>query len=328
MPIFKSSYHTYIGRRLNTEKIKHELITLQVSSKTLASNTTENDRFYLSQSTLQNSESLIPTILTPATSLEQAIPVFYHPFALKQEDIRAEIGNWLVGDARSFMRVARNSTRSGETEVSNVMEFEFLKARLGLESVLRNRGVAELRYISPVLQSIYASWIAQNIRRRFNLDMGDQMKLQVLAALFYHCLFLEEEQISEANGKALKLAPVIAKYAKAPIQDSITIIDQAGYISGAEDFVNKVKMALDNPRLEDFNVDVFMTIISGTWFGMGGREIAAVAVEHIPTFVAMVYMSFAQRGYRNAGMSLTTEAYKGAKGEADITRAVQKLLFH
>lgn len=331
MTIFKSCFDTYIGRRMHTGQLTVDLAALEVSSKTLSNNTFSHRGFALNRTIASHDGALVPTIVTPASSAEQALPVFYHPVQVREGSIKGvKFGNYLVADARSFMRVSRAARPGGYepnqgVEISNTMEFELLQARLGLEAIWINQGPATLRYISGALQSIYATWIAQNIRRRFNLDMGDQMRLQVLASLFYHCLFLAEDKIDD--NEINRLAVTVAKYAKAPVEEAITIITQVGHIAGVEDFVNKVRAVLDNPRLENFNVDVLMTIMAATWFGLGGREIAAIAVEHPPTFIAITYLAFAQRGYRNAGLTTVTDAFKGAKGEADIVRGVSRLIY-
>jgi hypothetical protein len=150
------------------------------------------------------------------------------------------------------------------------------------------------------------------------------MRLRILAAFFFHCLFLEKDYIH--SDELRQLAVPIAKAAKAPVNDTMAILEQVEYVKSVEDFVAQSKLIIENPRMELFNLGILSMLVGGTWFGTGGREMAQAAMEHPPTFLSMLYLSFAQKGYKNAGLTRVTDRYKGPKGELEFTRAIYKLL--
>lgn len=320
MTINNTAYDTFMGRGLIIKPIQETLQDIQVGREILSANS--GKPLTLKVTDGSDRPSTVPTILTPFSSPEQAVPVFHHPMAVTIPNLGSTPERrFLVGDARSFM----TKDRSNEVYVSNVMEFEFLQARVGLGALWLNQGPQALRFISPLPQAIFASWVAENITRRFALDMGQQMRLQILAALFYQCQFAREEDFSDAAIN--RMAVPLAKVAKAPVDEAVSLLSQAGHITGLEDFVNKARMCLDNPRLESFNVGVLATIISGTWFGFGGKEIACAALEHPPTFMAMIYIALEQRGFKNAALANIVERYKGPKGGADYSRGVRRAVY-
>ncbi len=320
MTIFNTAYDTFLGQRLITRQLVEDLQDLQVRASTLSNSRLEH--LQLGRDVGDADGGYLPAVITPATPAEQALPVFYHLVPVQMPGLGGKDGaNYLVGDARSFMR----TDREGKLFVANLMEFELLQARLGLGSIWLTQGPAALRNISPIASSIYASWISQTISQRLGLDLGDMMRLRILAAFFYHCLFISKEDFKE--DEINRLSVVIAKAAKAPADEAASLMERVGYIEDINDFVNKVRVAMENPRFENFNIALLNTIISGTWFGAGGKEVACVAMEHPPTFLAMVYASFGQRGYKMAALTRITEAFKGPKGEADYVRAVRRMIY-
>lgn len=319
MSIYRTAYDTFIGRSLIIESIQEAMQDIEVSKGAFDYNYSH----YLHLKHFDTETSTAPAIITPGSPAEACVQVFHHPMPVTIPVLGSlPARSFLVGDARSFMGKDRST---GTVYISNTMEFEFLQARLGLGAVWVSEGPQALRFISPIVQQVFASWLAENITRRFALDMGQQMRVQVLAGLFYQCLFTEEQEFSSAEIN--RMAVPLAKAVKAPPAEAAAIIEQVGHITSVDDFVNKVRVVLDNPRLENFNRGVLATIISGTWFGVGGKEIACVAMEHPPTFMAMLYIALAQRGFRNAPLTNIAERYKGAKGGDDFQRAVKRAAF-
>lgn len=320
MTIFKTAYDTFLGKRLNTRQLVEDLQELEVRHSTLA--TSRLNYLQLASDVGDLDGGYLPAVVSPNSAAEQSLPVFYHVVPVQMPALGSKSGgNYLVGDVRSFMK----KDNQGNLFVANLMEFEFMQARLGLGSVWLTKGPSELRNISPIAISIYASWISQTVSQRLGLDLGDMMRLRILSAFFFHCLFINKEDFKE--DEINRLSVVIAKAAKAPADETASLIERVGYIEDITDFVNKVRFAMENPRFENFNIALLNTVISGTWFGLGGKEIACVAMEHPPTFLAMVYASFGQRGYKMAPLTRITEIYKGPKGEADYVRAVRRMIY-
>jgi hypothetical protein len=73
-------------------------------------------------------------------------------------------------------------------------------------------------------------------------------------------------------------------------------------------------------------VGVLVEIIAFSWYGTNAREIAAVALEHPPTFLVMVFNAFTDRTYRNSPLARTAERYKGNKGGDEFVRSLQSLM--
>ncbi len=119
------------------------------------------------------------------------------------------------------------------------------------------------------------------------------------------------------------MAAQACRAAGVPLNDFEHVLSDVDSIDSVEDFVAVLQNQLSTPRLDNFNVGVLAQIMMGTWFGFNGRELAVAAIEHPPTFAAMLYMSFAQNSYRKAGLAQVSEAFKGSRGGAEFVRNMQ-----
>lgn len=260
-------------------------------------------------------------LITPRTTAEQQLPQTYHPFEVKMPSLgSAPEYSMLVGDARPFLRLVDKR----DLQVTNAMELEYLIARLVLGAHWMQEGPRDIYHVSSSLVRIYSSWVANHITRRFALDLQEQSQIRILAAHFYRCLHSELVEIEPSDLRAN--SAVLARQLNVGVNDVEAALEYAGVITGLEDFVAKVKGYVRTPRLDNFNLGTFVTIMSGSWFGVGGSVSAAVALEHPPTFVAMTYIAFDQRGYRRSSFAdMVTKSFKGTGGEVEIVKSVQRI---
>ena len=248
-----------------------------------------------------------------------AIPFFAHPVLFEQK-ISGVTKKYLVSDARAFVSM---KPIDGGVGVRNQSEYDLLRARTIMNTVWLLRRPTYLRDLSFVPCAMYASWIADNVARRYALDPKDQMEMAIIAAIFYQTLFTDNNQFDE-NVK-LKMVPAIVKATKAPSAMVMDVLDKVTEMSDIHDFCNNCKTILENPRLQDFNAGVLVTVVGNTWFGTNSKEILAAALEHPPTWVSLCYIAFTERTYKKSGISTIALRYFGNKGEADFTRAFASL---
>lgn len=270
----------------------------------------------------RQTKGVIPTLVTRTTLEEVNIPYYAHP-VLVDFSIASRSGErYVVGDARPFIT---NGTKQGtELHVRNSAEFGFCRARTALTALWINEGTTAFRYLAPVPVGVYASWVSENIARRFALDGGDQQLIAIAAAFHYYSLFDNTPVASEDYIN--RIAYVIAKATFASTEKVIALLSSNPKMASLSDMVETIKAACANPRLDNLNVGVLVEIIAFSWYGTNAREIAAVALEHPPTFLVMVFNAFTDRTYRNSPLARTAERYKGNKGGDEFVRSLQSLM--
>ena len=56
-----------------------------------------------------------------------------------------------------------------------------------------------------------------------------------------------------------------------------------------EEFCDELSQRVGSSRLDGLNPVVLYGIIKGSWFGKNASELVSVAIEHPPTFDALIY---------------------------------------
>ena len=61
--------------------------------------------------------------------------------------------------------------------------------------------------------------------------------------------------------------------------------------------------------------------MGNTWFGANAKEILAVALEHPPTWLSLVYIALKERSYKNTSLAKIALRYALNKGGNDFIRS-------
>lgn len=230
--------------------------------------------------------------LTLVTSANREIPPFAHPLYIKNEE-----KGILYLDVRGCTRV----DREGKLSVSSKTEYDFALLRGKLSRHWLSGNVVELLALGQLPLTVYARWISENITRRFGLDPLSQMKATIVAGFFFLSMFREEAELTEQE--KIKFAGQISRATRIPVETILEHADSLTPMSSVKDLVTNLITVVGNVRLEKLSTGLLYASLGGSWFGGNANETSAVALEHPPTFLAMVFTSLHERGYRNAGLA-------------------------
>ena len=155
-------------------------------------------------------------------------------------------------------------------------------------------------------------------------DFKDLTTIKTLCGLYYLSLFDQPRDWDKhytANAllqltQVLKIPSVFAKEVILDIEKPLTDI---------QSLVDIIKEKTDNVRLDTLTPGVLLTIISSTWFGNNHAEILAIALEHPPTFVALVYTAINDNLFKRVGFSQIVQ--NTLKSESrNVSVRIQELL--
>lgn len=253
---------------------------------------------------------LVVTPLTPD------VPPFSHPLEVDHHGTK-----WVVFDGRGFTRM----TREREVVVTARNEYDLTYLRAFLSSYWSSHSPSDLLALGNLPLTVYCRWVAEGIVRRMGLDPASQMVVTIIVGYFYLSLFREDEVLDESD--LIKFAKQISSATAVPVDKCLEIADQLSPMRNIGDFVDNVIKVVNSTRLEKFSVGLLYSILMNSWFGIANhQEIVAVALEHPPTFLALVYTALKDRTYRNSGLArLVLQNDKGDKGRqftynlADLT---------
>lgn len=163
----------------------------------------------------------------------------------------------------------------------------------------------ELYHLSDLPAQIYASWLSELITRRLALDETTQMKLAALSAWFFMCLFLTEDEFSAHVERGGNAAVKISRLLRLPLE-LVQQVSESGYLKDSQAFTDAVKQ-LGSLKLENFNLGVLHAITAGSWFGP--KPTIAVALEHPPTFIAVVHTVVNERGFQKTSIGMSAQRF-------------------
>lgn len=314
MAIFKTPYDTTVGSGANVDRFIHPLqeyfINNSISTSGMVDNEPAVEVFYLSASTKDADQ----------------IPAFAHPLAFKMS--KTSLKTYVAVDVRPIVsRIAlpQHAGNSSGSRIRNSGEFLFMSTRAVMSKIWLEGRTTLLRDISPVPCAIYSSWISEAVANRFGLDPKDRLRLQIIAAIYYQCLFTETG-LQEENDRQ-KIAHATTKATRAPADEIFRIIDrivddlEVNPFENINDFCNAVKTVIENERMQMFNAGILVTVVANTWFGVNSREVTPSALEHPPTWLALVFTSFNEKSFKNSNISNISKRYAANKGEAEFVKA-------
>lgn len=264
-----------------------------------------------------------------------AIPPFFHPMLVKLP-AAPHPKNAVVVDMRPFGAVdkSQNSFR-----VRNRVEYQLALHRAHLNQIWISQSPSLLRDLSKLPLTIFASWVSENVAKRYALDPAEQLKLAIYTAVFYLSNFMPAVLASEKQGidehDKTRFAAAISQALHCKAQDVLKVLDEetdvemmpgvgCPLIANTIHFCNIVSGI--SVRMKEFNTGVLFSILGGTWFGANAREMVAVALEHPPTWLAILLAAYNERTYNNSGITKLTERKSNRAAGEDYVRSVLSLL--
>jgi hypothetical protein len=237
-----------------------------------------------------------PLLLVGGTgALDESVPTFYHPIAF-------------TVDKEQFVAVDVRSTGSHSGQMGSFQprsnarsEYESILMRGLLTEVWVNQGTEGLRNFSILPMGLFASWMAELIAKRLGLEVRDQFQVSILAAIFYQNLFWDKESVDTSDKTFL--VSTISRGMNIKAAEVYDLVEMYPIIKSVGDFCTICQKANESPRLKQLNVGLLIQIVGGYWYGNNARETIAVALEHPPTWISLIYQAITDRGMRNSGLS-------------------------
>jgi hypothetical protein len=164
--------------------------------------------------------------------------------------------------------------------------------------------------------------MSDSIGRRFGLDPRDQLLLMIVSHYYYQSLFYNE--INEDIKQTFAVHTI--KATRAPSELVLDIFDRIGEMGSIADYCNNVKAVVENIRLKDLNAGLVITLMGNSWFGLNSKEVLAVAIEHPPTWVSLVYTVLKEKTYRNSQLARVAERYTKKSLASDYNQAFENMV--
>lgn len=255
---------------------------------------------------IQHPKDNTPTGVCELIPGSAEIPPFAHPLLVN--NLPAGYSPFFVVDVRNFTRL----NQMNEKVVSSKLDYDTAVIRGLLQGYWYENSPNDLLGLGTYQVTIFARWLSELLTKRLALTPEVQLRVSVISAYFYLCMFQEEKNADESV--KLKMASMISKAIYTSADEVIKIIEPLKIHCCAQDYVDELINSSNSARFEKFNLALLYTIVGGSWFGSNARELVAVALEHPPTFITLVAQATNERGFHNTPLGKLAKTYD--KGDA------------
>lgn len=238
----------------------------------------------------------------------EIIPVD-HPFFLEGEGVG-------ILDLRKYVNVGEDY----QVTIRNDAEYNLALVRYILSGLWKTGCYSQV-YSLELAHAAFASWLSDNLTHKFGLSLGDNVKLRVLASIYYRRLFtdkVEEDELEKLQIRTKKdlIVPDLLKEIH-PIVEKMSTID---------DFCEACFEVTQNVRLKGLDYTVLANILSNNWLGALGRELTLLSLEHPPTWVSLVYMALTQRVYKRTFVTSTIDKLGKRGRDQEFVKQIESIV--
>lgn len=241
--------------------------------------------------------------ITASSSGEIAIPGFAHPL-LYPDDGPHKPEPRLVVDMRPY---GRYDMAQQNFVVRAVSDHTIASVRGRLNHLWLNEPVELLRDLSTFPLTVFVEWVAKNVGKRLGLDAREERDLSILTAVFYLSCFNDNQEMTERDQQGI--GRVVSRAVRgAQANDVFAVIDKLNgcFLPSIKHFCEAAKEVTSSVRLNELNVGLLFQLLGGSWYN-NGREMVAVALEHPPTWIALLLAAVTDRSYHGTGLARLVE---------------------
>lgn len=208
----------------------------------------------------------------------------------------------LVFDGRPYMRLDR---RTGTYRLTAANDFMFQCIRGALTLRIMSGDSNVLRRLGDVPAITFVRWITLALAQRYNLDLATQIRMSIVVAYYYYSLI--DVELATNKEARIQMANIVARVTRADLRTVSEVSDNIEDISNIDAFTQTISNDLGSIRMGQIKFPDLFTLIAPSFVGVNYRENVGVALEHLPTFIAMVYMGLSDRSYRKTIISRRAE---------------------
>jgi len=306
-----NAYQTTAGSRLYSSKLVHE-VSVELTDRDSVSYTYGINN--------QNQNHVIG--LRFINNLAQNCPFFLHPLSIDKNDD-------LVIDSRAW---AKYDPIERYLKITDIREcdFQIMRGILEYKSHI-NKSVDELLSIGAAFSvGCFTRWLGGSIKRKLMLNDQEALVVDTIIALYFQYLHKDGFRYSTADelvkGRILKTITRNTPMVNLSVVEIIAadfdkVVDEVGDVN-AYTLAHGIKTCSKSVKLEHFTVGVLFSIINRSWFGNNAAELVTIAIEHLPTWYALMHSAMTENLYRKTFLaeSIHYENQRNRDGDAWLNR--------
>lgn len=154
----------------------------------------------------------------------------------------------------------------------------------------------------------FARSLASRLGHQAGLDDKERLKLTAILGVFFVCLMENPQQ----NWKFVA-GNVLKQAIELDARDINSVAESVGFIDDLEKLLVAIKAQPDLFKLKAITMKELVAIISSISFASIGKQVIGAAVEHVPLFTALCYVTLTNTNYNKTSLANEIETKRDEK---------------
>uniref|UniRef100_A0AB39CCP7 Virion structural protein n=1 Tax=Pseudomonas phage RVTF4 TaxID=3236931 RepID=A0AB39CCP7_9VIRU len=220
----------------------------------------------------------------------------------------------LVVDGRQYMKY---DERTGVTRLTAANDWQLQCVRVALTLKMLEEGPSSMSRFTDFPAKLFMDWVTGTLVQRYTLPPQSEMALRVISCLYYFSLYMPE--LAKAGHDRLRAGSLISDLTRVPLDDVLFMVDpdvkgSIGDMENADQFANELSSKGKSLAMGKLGFSDLHVLLKASWFGLNSSDNVGMALEHLPTWLAIAYTACSDRSYRKS--KITERAERLSTGNA------------
>jgi hypothetical protein len=259
-------------------------------------------------------------VITGYCEDEKNLPVFEHPIIFK--DIR---NNLIVAvDMRKYVRQTTEQPMSLREIAKDTASLDCIMLRAMLTAQFLNGDTGIMRNLDKNFASGYTLLLSWLLNIMGNFNPIDKVSIEIVIAHYYYSMMIEEHDLPDMQ------VNLHARIAKTPLSLPITIKNVENTLRNIrpevrtiDGLIENIKLVISDDKRMFINTDALVNLLSSMWYGPGGAEAMIMSLEHLPTWMALMYSATVDKTYKRSRLASTLDKYGAKVKPSEIEKGVE-----
>lgn len=242
-----------------------------------------------------------PLIILGVNEQEDLVPVFRHPIMFVDNRGKQRVAL----DLRQFVKINKEEIVSVSQVVRDKAGFDVGVTRMIFMMLLADNS-NNVMFIKNSLVTGFTTWLGGMISVALQLDTVEQMRLNI-AITWYYTGIMKDGELNDSDMNRTMTNTYGIRQAKY-IKD--ILVDLPKEITKDVDLIEIIKKSVNSPKTDTITLDFIYNIINNSYWGNNNHEMSILALEHVPTWIAIMHVVSTGRGYKKTKLASSLDRQK------------------
>ena len=193
----------------------------------------------------------------------------------------------LILDGRQYLREDRN-TGAFKTIADNDWSLQSTRMALNIKLLETNSGM--FLGFGDLPARVFGRWISGILTAKFQLSVESQIRASIICTYYYYAMINPE--LRGVNQEAREMFAINVSRVTGAVPDMVyLVLSELGPLNSILDLCSALSNNTGQQRTGEIKYQDLILLLSTSWFGINHRENVAISLEHLPTFIAIVFMA-------------------------------------